>query len=154
MQFGIKSLLGAMVLLAAFVMGVFQFSIEVCLWTLLIAHLLSPALWVAGSCASQGPRLKTFFLSGLSAGIAPWIATFWWYFMLTQQFGMRTSIDPDDREERIVFLAVWSSSGVIAIVGGLLGVWVQACCRPAHGSDERPSSVLPAAADPLAPEAK
>jgi hypothetical protein len=93
MQFGIKSLLGAMVLLAAFVMGVFQFSEEVCWGTLLVAHALSPAIWVAGYYANQSRGLKTFFLSGLISGIAPWIATFYWCIML--QNGWRVSMPGD-----------------------------------------------------------
>lgn len=153
MQFGIKSLLGAMVLLAAFVMGVFQFSDAVCVWTLIITHALSPAIWVAGFSANQTRGLKTFFLSGLISGIAPWIATLYWCIAMGMQNGLDSSTG-SELEKRLIMLVVWSSSGVIAIVGGLLGVWVQACCRPANCSDNLPSPVLPAAVDPLAPEVK
>jgi hypothetical protein len=76
MQFGIKSLLGAMVLLAAFVMGVFQFGENVCLVTLLFAHALSPAVWLSAFCVSTNLNSKALFLGGIVTGLAPWIATF------------------------------------------------------------------------------
>jgi len=152
MQFGIKSLLGAVVVLAAFVMGVFQFSMEVCVLTLFIAHVLSPAVWVAGCVANHGRGLKTFFLCGLVVGIAPWAGTLYWGIMA----GLIDGIDSTNQpwEERLWMLGVWASSGILSIAGGLLGLWVQACCRPAIHADNEASSVLPAVVDPLAPEAK
>ncbi len=150
MQYGIKSLLGAMVLLAAFVMGVFQFSPDVCTWTLLFTHLLSPGIWVAGSYANQSRGLKTFFLCGLISGIAPWIATFYWSIVMSQQYGMRSS-SQDELKERLMMLAIWSASGIIAICGGLLGYWVYRCCepRPALAADSNLRVEQPCA-DPLA----
>lgn len=138
MQFGIKSLLGAMVLLAAFVMGVFQFSPLVCFFTLLLTHSLSPAIWLAGFTASRTKGGKAFFLGGIITGITPWIATFVIYVM-----GLRNLLgeSPNSREfeERFVALAWWSSSGLFAIAGGLLSYWI---CRCNQIQDSIPATVV------------
>lgn len=154
MQFGIKSLLGATTLLAGFVMGVFEFSEVVCAWTLILAHSLSPAIWVAGSFANQSRGLKTFFLSGLITGITPWIATSYWCILLVMQNGLNSIVTPDEFASRLLLLAVWSSSGVIAIVGGLLGYWIQACCRSAIAFDSTLVPTAPVLADPLGADTK
>ncbi len=137
MQFGIKSLLGGMVLLAAFVMGVFQFSAVVCVWTLLLAHAFSPALWIAGWYSNQSRGLKTFFLSGFVSGITPWIGTLYWCIMIGIENGLNASI-PDELEKRLLLLAVW----------------VQACCQPPVAIAPSLVPPPPIVVDPLAAEAK
>ena len=126
MQFGIKSLLGAMVLLAAFVIGVFQFSPLVCFFTLLLTHSLSPALWLAGFTASRTKGGKAFFLGGMLTGMTPWIVTFLIYVMFLRNL-LGESPNSREFEERLTALVWWLASGIFAISGGLLSFWISRC---------------------------
>jgi len=150
MQFGIKSLLGAMVLLATFVMGVFQFSDTVCISTLLIAHALSPAVWIGAFYGNQSRGLKTFSLGGIITGITPWIYTIY-TIVVAFNTGNSAFSSLEKLEQRPVLLACWSASGVTAIGGGLLSYWVYRCCNVASGATTMTTRVKEQLyADPLA----
>jgi hypothetical protein len=130
MQFSLKHLLLWVSLICCLMAVVFSPPIKVSLIALCCLHLISPAVWITGMRYSQG-RLQVFNWAGFMTGVAPWLAgIYMWVAVSISGWSDGSVFGEDSTVARLYLLLIWSSSGIVAILGGLLGLVIYQFIKP------------------------